>query len=283
MTDVLEAKARSGTHTIQRLWDDTETPEQAVDTKEADQVPFLAWNLRDSHVGVLTFVSGAKGYGTTPCGVEALFVSSPQDQADAIFEPPGADLSDRLQDVLCTLPLVAPGEEFVPPEVMKRLLSRITLITPQRVPNSTSAQTRRRYDCFRSKLIAALLDEPIEDGVTHPAEHVIDEALRTNSSECRDWLSETMVEHYQTRPSIGASIVRCIGRLEYDQVGLWGMRVIDDALQNRDAEVRDAAICALEAWGGPAALNMLRRHQDAEPWLNEYVKQVIVDLSGTSS
>ncbi|MCH7840306.1 MAG: hypothetical protein IID38_08745 [Planctomycetes bacterium] len=206
--------------------------------------------------GLCLIESASEEHSIEFSGAEGLLVSFSQDPADAVLNPDDEYLSWHVRRTHCMI--------------------------AQRAPTLDLTRIDHQYIRFRSKLIAALLDEPIEDGVTHPAEHVIDEALRTNSSECRDWLSRVLVEHYQTRPSISASIVRCIGRLEYDQVGRWGMRVADHALRDKDVEVREAAVRALEAWGGCEALSILRSHSDSLAWLNEYVGQVIVDLSGTT-
>lgn len=283
MTDVLELRAPSGTHTIPRHWDNTETRD--IHPKQPERAQLPGPDDVESQVGIVRFVSGTTEHSTAPSPppLKASLVSTPENPADAISEAPGADLPARLRHLLPALPRVAPGEEQVTVEVLKRLFQQWILTGSKRVPNPTLTQTRPRYDCFRSKLIATLLDEPIEDGVTHPAEHVIDEALLTHSSECLDWLSWVLIENYDTRPSLSAAIVRCIGSLEYDQVGHWGMRVADDALQHKHVEVREAAVRALEAWGGCEALGMLRNHGDSVAWMNEYVRQVIIDLSGTTS
>ncbi len=239
MAEILEVKASPGTYTVKREGDENiETRKRGAGAEKPSQRMLLAWEELASRPNIL--VCQDTEYSTASSGVRPLFVSSPPDQADVLFETPGADLPARLQ-------------------------------------------VEQRYRSFRSKLIATLLDEPIEDGVTHPAEHLIDKALRIDSADCQNWLSQALVELYPTRPTLGASIVRCIGRLDYERVGEWGMHVVDDALRNRDVEVREAAIRALEAWGGRAALEMLRGHKDTKDWLNEYVQQVIVDLSGTTS
>lgn len=243
MTDVLEAKTPAETHTVEGDW--------------ADTSKLSGWNPPAPQVGILRFVSGGKEYGTAPSGDEAFLVSSPQYQADAVLNTADEDLLRHVRRA--HLNIAQHASSF-----------RWTRIDPQ-------------YIRFRGKLIATLLDEPIEDGVTHPAEGLIDEALRADSSDWQDWLFQVLVEHYPTRPSLCASIIRCIGRLDYDRVGGWGMRVVDHALRNRDSEIREAAIRALEAWGGREALEMLRHHTDAKAWLNEYAQQVIVDLSGTTS
>ncbi len=252
----LNPDAMARTQTAARGPSDTETPKQVADTGKPGQSMFRSWNASAHKGGVLTLISGARQYSTVPSGAEAPPVLWALGQGDAVLNLPEEDL---LRHVRRTHWNIAQCASSLP----------VTRIDQQ-------------YIRFRSKLIAALLDEPIEDGVTHPAEGLIDEALRVDPSDCQNWLSQVLVEHYPTRPSLCASIVRCIGRLNYDRIRGWGMRVIDDALQNRDAEVREATIRALEAWGGPAALKMLRRHEDPVAWLNEYVQQVIVDLSGTT-
>lgn len=253
MAYTLLANAPSGTNTGKRDWGNTETVKHGIGLMQQPRRELQGWDLASSRTGILTFVYADKEHGVELSGAEGFLVSSSQDPADAVLNAAENDLLswmrraywDNAGSVLSfDLPLVD-----------------------------------HPYVRFRSKLIATLLDEAIEDGVTHPAEQVIDEALRANSSQCRDWLSQALVEYYPTRPSLCASILRCIGRIEYDRVRGWGMHVIDDALQKKDTEVREAAIRGLEAWGGSAAVDMLRRHVDAEAWLNEYVQQVIVDLS----
>ncbi len=125
----------------------------------------------------------------------------------------------------------------------------------------------------------ALLDQPFEDGMRHPAEDYLKTILPLDVAGCHNWLTEILTDSYPLRPSLCASILRCIGRLDYDHFGSWGMKTIKNALKNEDFEVRDAAIRALEKWGGDASIEILSKHNDTEGWLREYVEQVIIDLS----
>lgn len=164
MTQVLEAKAPDRTHAIRRHWEDTETPKLVADTKEPDRLKFSAQNVPASLVGVLTFVSGSKEFSTASSGIEAFLLLSPQDQADAIFESPGADLSD-LQRALPVLALVAPGEEFLPPEVVERLLSRDPLIAARHVRHSASISVELPADKWIAEVRAWASSFPQRDSV----------------------------------------------------------------------------------------------------------------------
>jgi hypothetical protein len=67
--------------------------------------------------------------------------------------------------------------------------------------------------------------------------------------------------------------------MAYEQVGSWGIAVVKKALRHADVEVRDAAIRALEAWGGNESLQILQLHRDPVGWINNYLLQVIADLT----
>lgn len=139
-------------------------------------------------------------------------------------------------------------------------------------------QLESKYRRFRRRLIGLLCEEPIEEGVSHPADQLIKESLDADQVTCRDWLSRSLAENLYLRTSIAASILRCIGRLSSGQVGTWGIDVVEKAICSDDAEVRDAAIRALEKWGTDECLLVLRQHRDPEGWLDDYVQQVICDL-----
>lgn len=282
MTEVLEAKAPDETHAIRRRWGNTETPKPCQDRGQDNPPPAIKLVHFESRSNADTNVWGRKGEFTVPAS---------DDQDKAVVQALGTYDSYRLRQLL---PFIASCEALADTpltDVIKWLSELGISAARQPVPEyalklsrlSEVYQAENRNVHFRSRLIATLLDEPIEDGVTHPAEGLIEEALCADSSDCQNGLSQVLVENYPTRPTLCASILRCIGRIDYVRVREWGLGVVDDALQNRDTEVREAAIRALEAWGGPEALDMLRSHKDAEAWLDEYVQQVIVDLSETTA
>lgn len=257
------------------LGPDTETPFAGVDVTQ--------WPAPEVSIDHFEFVSGSEECGVTSVEIEPGLLAS-NEQAHAIQESPDTDLPARLRNAL---PFIASDTSSTPfrrdrlAKVVARLLGCDVSLEREYTPTCTSAQAAS-YKRFRNELIATLRDEPIEDGVAHPAELVIAEVLCKNPSACKNWLSRALAEHQVTHASLAASIVRCIGRLEYDQVGAWGMGVAGDALRHGSVEVREAAVRALEAWGGRKALEKLRNHHDKRPWLDDYVQDVIADLSRTT-
>ena len=137
----------------------------------------------------------------------------------------------------------------------------------------------RVYELFRTRLLGILEDESIEDGVAHSAEFFIKNRFQKDPVSCLDTLASLLQNSFEKRPSIAASLLRCIGRMRFEQVGHWGLETMREALVHNDVEVRDAAIRALEKWGGDESVRILQQHRDREGWVNDYVAQVILDLS----
>ena len=56
--------------------------------------------------------------------------------------------------------------------------------------------------------------------------------------------------------------------------------LVRDGLAMDSVEIRDAAIQAAESWGDSELLDVLRSHSETEPWLQQYILDVIDDLAG---
>ena len=50
------------------------------------------------------------------------------------------------------------------------------------------------------------------------------------------------------------------------------------ALGHSDVVLRDAAVQAVESWGDPNLIDVLRAHREAEAWLADYIVEVTGDL-----
>ena len=126
------------------------------------------------------------------------------------------------------------------------------------------------------KLGISLDGERVEDGITHPAEKIIDDALNsTNERAVYTWLSELAVD--VGCPDMAASVLRCLGRRKLEPLE-WRVRVVKDALAVDDVEIRDAAVQAVESWGEMEFCNVLEHHSEVVPWLCNYIEDVINDL-----
>ena len=270
MSRVLIAKSASGTHTDSRTSSNLETPKLRDETKLPEHGEDLGFGIASA---TLLTVSGGEVDRSGDHKIVWLWFNY-SDTSDI-------GLQYHVQRVLPSVARAGAIELEKLGEVIRRLWGCDSWITRERFLSFDRG--KRRYERFRDEIVAMLRDEPIEDGETHSAEAVIAKALRSDSGACRDWLSRILVGHYGKCPAISASLVRCIGRLEFDESGTWGMHVADDALKHPEAEVREAAVRALETWGGREALVILGKHNDPIAWLDEYVKEVIVDLSRASS
>ena len=130
---------------------------------------------------------------------------------------------------------------------------------------------------LEDKLHAAFEQEPLEDGMHHPAEEIIADALTgTENPEVLAWLKACSLD--SSHPSFAASVLRCLGRQKHPGTNRWRVGLVRDGLVARDVDIRDAAVQAAELWGGRGIRTILLTHSEPEPWFRDYVREVVEDF-----
>ena len=141
----------------------------------------------------------------------------------------------------------------------------------------TSCTPSAPLPVLRARLFASLAAEPIEDGVSHAAEQVIQESILSHPKDASCWLTEILAE---VGPSTRAGILQCLGRLDIPEAVAVGEGLALHAIRSPDSEVREAAISIIEQWATRRLLEALRQHQEESPWLRRYVTKVLHDHAG---
>ena len=130
---------------------------------------------------------------------------------------------------------------------------------------------------LEDKLCAAFDEVPLEDGMNHPAEVIIADALRgTENSKVLSWLKAFSLD--STRTGTAASVLQCLGRQDHPGTERWRVGLVRDGLAARDVEIRDATVQAAELWGDRGMQTILSAHSEPEPWLRDYVRDVAGDF-----
>jgi len=144
----------------------------------------------------------------------------------------------------------------------------------------TWAKSDRQAENLRSDLQILIESEPLEDGIRHPLEKRLCDELSDNPGAAPEVIQK-IFHDWRERPSYASALLRGIGRCDASLVGRWGLDLASNALCHRDVEVRDAAVSALELWGGDQARQSLQECMKDEPvpYLARYMKQVVEDLS----
>ena len=145
---------------------------------------------------------------------------------------------------------------------------------------ATTLQTpvgNREQERLAVMLRAAFETEPFEDGMDHPADQIIENALRsTENQRILDWFSALSLD--AKHPSLASSVLRCLGRQTHIGTAAWRAELVRDALAKDDIEIRDAAVQAAESWGGQEVVDVLISHDEPEQWLRECIPEIIGDL-----
>ena len=93
------------------------------------------------------------------------------------------------------------------------------------LPSTVDRAVRRQVD-FERQLWTAFNAEPLEDGITHPAERIIEEFVR-REEDAEEWLAELAVD--DTSPAFAASVLRCLSRVAGIGSTNWRASLVRDA------------------------------------------------------
>lgn len=128
-----------------------------------------------------------------------------------------------------------------------------------------------------SRLLHAFQEEPVEDGISHAGEQVLERMCNMLDTKASGYIRSWVI--HCENPTIGASILRLVGRLDIPFTETWRKEVIGVVLKHSDVEMRDAAVQAVELWDDQFAIDLLKRHKEKVGWLRDYIQRVIRDLT----
>ena len=116
--------------------------------------------------------------------------------------------------------------------------------------------------------------EPLEDGIIHPAEEIIAEALRSREKGAvLDLLRRLSLDASQ--PDFAADVFGCVGRQERPGSVDWRIWLVRDGLACENFLIRDAAAQAADAWDEQPVTEVLKGHKEPIGWLDRYIKDII--------
>ena len=125
------------------------------------------------------------------------------------------------------------------------------------------------------QLERALQETPVEAGVAHPAEPMIERWLADERSAGKRLISAF---HTLKPAAIRAYFLLLLGRAVAGAIPDWAYTLTGTALQLPSIEVRDAAVRVLETWATARAEELLRSHaaQGGEVrWLTNYIEEIL--------
>ena len=144
---------------------------------------------------------------------------------------------------------------------------------PRHVPADEPSLAVRLSDAFGAR--------PLADGEEHPADDIIASFLGSAVSKTYPSELESIILQSEDADLVAATL-QCTARFEPPWSDERKTDLVRSALQSDDVCIRDAAVRAAESWLCPEIVTELERHQDSEPWLQEYISEVIADAGYVS-
>jgi len=152
---------------------------------------------------------------------------------------------------------------------------------PPNKESSENKQNSRRLELFHrqytQKLLHLILESEFEFGFETLADAFVRDRLKENAMATKQWLNDLFLEHFSDI-NITTGILRIISHFPYKDIVPQGPTIALAALRHQSVEVRECGIRALENWGTMQCLKILQHLHCPEPWLADYVNQIIADM-----
>jgi len=143
--------------------------------------------------------------------------------------------------------------------------------------NRANERRRQLYESLTEPFLRLVEESELEYGFASELDSFLHDHLRENASVTREWLNSVFNRYFRD-VAVATGILRTIAHLDWAQINPEGPTMAIAALSHVNVEVREAGIRAFENWGKPEAIDILKHVRCEEPWLQEYIAQVIHDL-----
>jgi hypothetical protein len=149
---------------------------------------------------------------------------------------------------------------------------------PSDVENQiNNARLRNFRDHYETEFLALLRTCEFEYGFDSLADAFVETRLRESTFVTMHWLGLLFIEHLDDL-AVATGILRVLAHLKYQQVSPQGILIAIAATRHPNHEVQECGVRAFENWGTPDSLKVLEGLTFSEPWIQEYVDQVVEDL-----
>ncbi|MDF7822142.1 hypothetical protein P1X15_31295 [Runella sp. MFBS21] len=130
------------------------------------------------------------------------------------------------------------------------------------------------------QLISILKSEDFEYGKRSFADIFVENQLEKFPDTTKLWLANIFTKYYHDI-DIVLGILRVVSRMDIKDTAPNGLLIVLGALPHQNIEIQECAIRALENWGTPECLNILKNAKLSINWLEEYRIEVIKDLENS--
>jgi hypothetical protein len=143
--------------------------------------------------------------------------------------------------------------------------------------NLLNRERLRIYKRFSERFLELIAESEFEFGFDSAADVFVRDRLAENALATKDWIDSLFIEHYADA-AIATRMLRVIGHLDYHLIAPQGPTMALAALAHSSLEVRECGVRAFENWGTLECLRVLESVSCSEKWMEDYVRQVVVDL-----
>jgi hypothetical protein len=136
--------------------------------------------------------------------------------------------------------------------------------------------TKRKQ--FYDKLFDSIINDEFEYGKNSKSEYLLQAMLKENSHLTKEVLEQICKEN-RSKINIICGLLRIISHFEYSELKPQCISIVTSLISHKNEEVVECVIRCCENWENDEALNVLRKIKCRSDWMNNYLQEVINNIS----
>jgi len=145
-----------------------------------------------------------------------------------------------------------------------------------------NTENKKKCDFFYEQIYISINNDDFEYGMASKTESILRKFLVENKSAAKEALQEIWIKNFSAN-EIACGLLRVISHFDYHELEPQNILIATSAVSHKDDDVVECAIRCCENWGDIDLLNILQSINCRADWMNDYLNEVITNISRKST
>lgn len=135
------------------------------------------------------------------------------------------------------------------------------------------------HDRLWKSFMRAVIRETITDGDPNMVYTYFRQVIKNNREEILVWFQKLLLQNFSSNTTVVSNILHLLKSEEYSNIFPEGVAIAIACLSSQRDDIKELALQCFENWENPDCVKYLKNYSTGVQWLDEYVQDVIKELT----